>query len=319
MDANMKAPFPYFGGKSVIAKIVWQALGQPKHYIEPFGGSLAVLLNRPNFNQQTHAETVCDLDPHIDNVWRALQFAPDEVAKWCDWPVHHTMLIARKAALIKSENKLVEDLKNDPKFYDAELAGYWIWKQSCWIGSGLTSPGQIPHIGNAGCGVHAVGQRPHLSDAEVGVQSPYNTGIYHWFRVLSERLRYVRVVCGDWTRVCGGNWQDNMGNVGFLFDPPYAVEDRDTNIYAKDSTTVAKDVEDWCLERGKQRTYRIVCAGYIGEYDKLMSAGWTTVNWKTQGGYAHTGDGQGKENRNREILVLSPHCLGLKQTSLFQE
>ena len=30
------APFPYFGGKSKIADIVWRALGQPKHYIEPF-------------------------------------------------------------------------------------------------------------------------------------------------------------------------------------------------------------------------------------------------------------------------------------------
>ena len=35
----MKAPFPYFGGKSSVASLVWDALGQPKHYIEPFFGS----------------------------------------------------------------------------------------------------------------------------------------------------------------------------------------------------------------------------------------------------------------------------------------
>lgn len=43
----MKAPFPYFGGKSKIADVVWSALGQPAHYIEPFFGSGAVLLARP--------------------------------------------------------------------------------------------------------------------------------------------------------------------------------------------------------------------------------------------------------------------------------
>ena len=44
--ADMKAPFPYFGGKTAVAPVVWAALGQPKHYIEPFFGSGAVLLAR---------------------------------------------------------------------------------------------------------------------------------------------------------------------------------------------------------------------------------------------------------------------------------
>lgn len=29
----MKAPFPYFGGKSKVADVVWEALGDVKHYI----------------------------------------------------------------------------------------------------------------------------------------------------------------------------------------------------------------------------------------------------------------------------------------------
>ena len=43
---NMKAPFPYFGGKRTIADTVWRALGRPRQYIEPFCGSAAVLLLR---------------------------------------------------------------------------------------------------------------------------------------------------------------------------------------------------------------------------------------------------------------------------------
>ena len=86
----MKAPFPYFGGKLPIADKVWRALGNPKHYIEPFFGSGAVLLNRPK--DEIGVETINDKDGYVCNVWRALQFAPGEVAKWCDWPVSCDLL-----------------------------------------------------------------------------------------------------------------------------------------------------------------------------------------------------------------------------------
>ena len=70
MFTYLKAPFPYFGGKATVADVVWKALGQPKHYIEPFFGSGAVLLNRPDYNPQKHLETVCDKDGHVANAWR---------------------------------------------------------------------------------------------------------------------------------------------------------------------------------------------------------------------------------------------------------
>ncbi|MGB9619722.1 MAG: DNA adenine methylase [Armatimonadota bacterium] len=44
----LKAPFPYFGGKSKIAPLVWSRLGNVKNYVEPFFGSGAVLLARPD-------------------------------------------------------------------------------------------------------------------------------------------------------------------------------------------------------------------------------------------------------------------------------
>jgi len=42
-DTTLIAPFPYFGGKRKIASVVWEYLGDPKTYIEPFFGSGAVL------------------------------------------------------------------------------------------------------------------------------------------------------------------------------------------------------------------------------------------------------------------------------------
>jgi len=166
--------------------------------------------------------------------------------------------------------------------------------------------------------VHKLGQRPHVSDGGKGVQEPYNPNIYAWFRQLSERLRYVRVVCGDWTRVCGGNWQDNKGVAGIFFDPPYSGGiGRNEKIYHKENLEVAGKVRQWCLERGDRPSYRIVLAGYFDEHQELLEHGWRGHQWKSQGGYGNIAqngkqNNPGKTNRYREALFLSPHCLNEK-------
>ena len=354
---KLQAPFPYFGGKKSVADIVWKALGQPKHYMEPFCGSAAVLLARPDHDPSVHVESICDKDGFIANAWRSIKYSPDETAKYCDWPVIHADLSARKKVLIENEERLLENLIADDEWHDAKLGGYWIWAASCWIGSGLTSPSQIPHLSDAGMGVHKISQIPHLADAGMGVHkiskiphlgnagkgvhkiskiphlgnagkgeevdldSPYNTNIYAWFRALAERLRYVRIVNGDWKRICGGNWQNKLGPVGIFCDPPYAVADRDQNVYHHDDTTsVAHEVREWCIERGKLESYRIVLAGYE-EHEELLLHGWTAQNWKAQGGYGSTkrnADSKaiGSENAKREILYFSPHCLNNKKNEM---
>lgn len=276
-----------------------------------------MLLNRLKYNGQT--ESICDADGHIANVWRALQADPDAVAKVADWPVNHADLIARKKRMIAEQDSLLERLCADDSYFDAKLAGYWIWAASCWIGSGMLCPNQIPHISDGGRGIHAKGKRPHIGDGGgelLDVRDPYNTNLWVWFRKLSERLRHVRVICGDWTRVCGGNWQDNIGVCGIFFDPPYGTDaNRHDGIYHVDSLSVAADVQAWCLERGSNRNYRIVLAGYFEEHESLLAEGWTVHKWSARGGYARVsqqgpGDNtNGKTNRHREALFFSPHCL----------
>lgn len=313
---NLQAPFPYFGGKARVADVVWAALGDVKHYIEPFFGSGAVLLARPGYDQSRHIETICDADGYICNVWRSLQSAPKEVARVCDWPVNHADLSARRKVLIEHGENLLNQLIADDKYYDTELAGYWIWAASCWMGSGLFRKSAMPNVSKGGEGVHRIGKRPRVSDSGEGVQDPYNINIYTWFRDLSERLRYVRVVCGDWTKVCGGNWQDKNPPVGIFFDPPYASNR--AGVYGVDSYDVAHRVREWAIPRGKKKTYRICIAGYE-EHDELARHGWTSHRWSTDGGYGNRWNGKGKENRHRERLWFSPHCVrrGTDETSLF--
>lgn len=78
--SQLRAPFPWFGGKSRIASQVWKRFGDVRNYVEPFFGSGATLLLRPQPFSGT--ETVNDLDGMVANFWRALSKAPDEVAKW---------------------------------------------------------------------------------------------------------------------------------------------------------------------------------------------------------------------------------------------
>lgn len=334
MSEVLSAPFPYIGGKSAIASIVWDALGQPKHYLEPMAGSLAVLLARPDYRPGEHVETVCDADGFVANAWRAMQFRPDETARWCDWPVNHADLCARRKALLASRERLLANLIGDDTWCDPLMAGYWIWSASCWIGSGLSCPNARPDVSHGGNGVHKLGKRPNISGArgcpgvhktstisrcvalEKPCQAPYNPNIYAWFRQLSQRLRYVRVVCGDWTRICGGDWQDKLGVAGIFLDPPYSSAFRNPNLYDVESLTVAQDVGKWALERGDRKSYRIVVAGYAGEHPALEAAGWRVHEWSATGGYSNQGDGDGKANRHRERLWLSPHCLNLESSDV---
>ena len=59
---GVKAPFPWFGGKRRVASDVWAALGPVDNYVEPFAGSLAVLLARPD---EPKTETVNDMDCYL--------------------------------------------------------------------------------------------------------------------------------------------------------------------------------------------------------------------------------------------------------------
>ena len=83
---TLKAPFPYFGGKRHAAPLIWEALGDPGGYIEPFAGSAAALLARPAVSGR-RIETLNDADGWLVNTWRAIRWAPDEVAHHAAWPI----------------------------------------------------------------------------------------------------------------------------------------------------------------------------------------------------------------------------------------
>lgn len=338
--SELRAPFPWSGGKRRVADVVWRALGNPPNYIEPFFGSGAVLLGRPNGAGKI--ETVNDIDGGIVNFWRGVSFAPDEVARWCDWPVSELDLHARHAWLIERLASIREELRADPHFFDAKVAGWWVWGICQWIGTGWCGGIKRGHPRpslNQGQGIHAGGVwevRPHISgtSAGMGVHCRNLPGIGNdrgingvvappaldWFMALQERLRRVRVVCGDWRRVLGDSVLGKGANVGgrkpaaVFFDPPYDPELRNPRIYTEDAPGTSREVREWCLEHGDDPDLRICLAGYWDEHRGAMPTTWVAHRWKGARGYASADN----TNREQETLWFSPHCLPIdEQRTLF--
>lgn len=200
----IKAPFPWFGGKSRAADLVWRALGPDvSNYIEPFAGSLAVLLARPG------------------------------------------------------------------------------------------GAGKIETVNDRG--LHGTSAPPALG----------------WFLELQERLRRVRVACGDWSRVLGDSVLGKGKNVGgrrpcaVFLDPPYAYDLRTADLYSVDDGSVSAAVRKWAIDHGDDPDLRIALCGYEGEHE--MPDGWTAQTWKARRGYASDAN----ENRKLERIWFSRHCLSV--------
>lgn len=241
-----KTPWPWFGGKSDAASLVWSALGDVEHYVEPFAGSLAVLLRRPHVaNRAYHSETVNDADGLLVNAWRSIQLSPDATAHAASWPVSEADLHARHLALLRwRESHELEHLMGDPAWHDPVMAGYWIWGTCCWIGSGFCSgdgawtadaegrlvrreQGQtgvrrgLPHVANSGKGVNHPGTReagvsrqmPHLGNSGRGVNHPglreQGTGEPEFHAMaMPELLRWFRFLSARLrhVRIINGDW-----------------------------------------------------------------------------------------------------------------
>jgi hypothetical protein len=235
------------------------------------------------------------------------------------------------------------------------------------VGRGVTkmtkdgkTPGKMPRMTGArkgdeyygGLGVHMEqipDVRPQLADAydigrgvhshgEIGTCEQRRLWLLDWFGKLRDRLRNVRVCCGDWERVCGSpSTTTRLGTTGIFLDPPYAKDcermqqwarhlrgdgpepaakgkatNRSGDLYATDDHDVdhlVARVLNYCRERGSDPAMRIALCGYDGEHNELEELGWQPLAWKANGGYANRHGVGANENAARERVWFSPRCL----------
>ena len=344
-----KAPFPWFGGKSTVAADVWQRLGRPKQYIEPFCGSAAILLAAP---QPASLEVIGDVNCYVANFWRALKFRPADVTTWQDYPVSHIDLYARHRWLTEPARvaALRESLMDPEWPGDAQIAGWWLWGQCCWIGSGWCDPargqrgeggavddncGQIPHAGNAGRGVQSttLGKIPHVSDAGVGVQSTTLGKIPH---ASNAGRGHGQIPFMSST----GMGTTGMGTTGMAGEWLQALADRLARVrvvhgdwtrclnhhYGASETAIFFDPPYLAFEKlysdgsapvaaevaawsREHQHLRIALCGHRGDYDM---PGWSVLDW-SRGRLTYGGD----KTTDAECIWFSPACHAAGQRDLF--
>lgn len=431
MTNVLKAPFPWFGGKSRVAHEVWQRFGDVPNYVEPFAGSLAVLLARPT---APRVETVNDINCFIANFWRAVTADPEGVATAADWPINEADLHARHLWLV-NQIGFREKVKTDPDYFDVKIAGWWVWGICQWIGSGWcaepqwrgrSNAGRVargvnavprdakrhpaktnngenavwavrPFLGSDGkgqgvlrthrrgsqnpalnedgtaktwqkrrlsghgeTGVHrkmisagrdergllsrTAAKRPRLArghgrgvlrttrqipdlggnsgavgrgiHASANVAAGNEEGLYNWMLDLADRLRRVRVCCGDWKRVTGPAVTHKIGLTGVFLDPPYDTRvigaglgregfAPSGKLYEEHDNETSLLVRSWAIENGDNPLLRIAVCGYEGEHE--FPETWEKIAWKANGGFSNQGS-NGAVNATRERIWFSPHC-----------
>jgi hypothetical protein len=332
----LKSPFPYYGGKSRVAGVIWQHFGEVANYVECFAGSLAVLLACPH---PGHTETVNDADGLLSNFWRALRADPDAVAVHADFPVSELDLHARHAWLVRQRAD-VECLLADPDWYDAKIAGWWAWGISQWIGSGWCAasgktPRKRPVVAGSGTrthgglGVHrkSFGQLPDVGSTASGGQDR-GRGI-HRVSLAPARIPDVGHLSMQMPHV------GNAGRGLHRASEAHALRDylralgarlRRTRVVCGDfarvlgpSVTYRHGMTAVLLDPPYDQDER--AAVYAVESDAAHRAwpdGWTVYRWKTAGGYGSQGNGRGRENASRECIWFSRHCVGVNDLPLFR-
>ena len=312
----LEVPFPFPGKKKTIASRIWQAIGADvANYVEPFAGSCAVLLARPLPGK---VETVNDASGLVANVWRAIKLDPHGVAVAADQPVVELDLRAWQAELIDAAEGLADLLESNPRAFDAELAGRWIWGACCQIGGRWCDPAEararkLPHLsGGGGVGV-GYGRGVHARHGRA------HGDLFAWFDALSTRLRTVRITCGDFERILSPAVTTAHGPTGVLLDPEYDPEMcrpmYPTKAGVNVERTASARARRWAIDHGDNPDFRIVLCGLAGEHK--MPDGWLEVAWKAPTGYAGTTKSDADRPVGREeVLHLSPHCFGARQLDL---
>jgi DNA adenine methylase len=290
----MKTPFPYFGAKSRVAAEVWQRFGHVNNYIEPFCGSMAMLLHRA---EPTTYETVNDLDGLLTNFWRALKHDPEAIADLCAAPPSEIDITARHNWVYRNKERIVE-MQSDPEAYDVKAAAYWVYCRCNFIGGrGIFDEkigSRVPALGTQNHGINWMMRDNTLLES---------------LAELSSRLQRVRICCGDWRRVLTNTPLTAASPTAVFLDPPYQAGEYYAEVY-RHATDVFDDVKAWCIENGNNTNLRIALCGYDSNE---MPDDWEVYSWSTGGGMANTtknkDSARGLVNRHRETIWFSPYCL----------
>jgi len=233
----VKPPMPYHGGKITLGPAIAGLLPAHSHYVEPFAGSLAVLLAKP----LSTMETVNDLDHAVVTFWRVLREQPAELIRVCALTPH---------------SRAEHDASDLGAASDVELA------RQVWVK--LTQ-------GRSGS-LRRTGWRHYIQPGGGFPMPAYLTGYIDRMAPAVERLHHVSLECRPALEII-----DRYGaspDVLLYVDPPYLGSTRaNDNVYRHEMRTDTEHRDLAAALRAARAA--VVLSGYPSDlYDRDLYAGW---------------------------------------------
>lgn len=108
--------FPYYGGKLSHLDFLQSHLPYTERYIEPFGGSAAVLLNR----EPSPVETYNDIDGDMVNFFRVLREQPDELIRQLELTPHSR----EEFETAREPKESIDDIERARRFFVRVSQGF---------------------------------------------------------------------------------------------------------------------------------------------------------------------------------------------------
>jgi DNA adenine methylase len=245
----VKPPLAYFGGKTTLAPVIAGMLPPHGHYVEPFAGSLAVLLAKP---RSAH-ETVNDLDGDLVTFWRVLRDRPDDLARVCALTPHS-----------RAEHQLAQTAPDVP-VDDLETARR-VWTQLAQGRAGLRRRTGWRHYQDpAGCSTSMPG---------------YLAGYLGRFAPVAERILGISLECRPALDLIASYGRHR--DVLLYLDPPYLSATRTSGVYVHEMDD-PEHVD--MLQAVLRANASVVLSGYASTlYDEAL-AGWSRVEIPSRTGH----------------------------------
>jgi DNA adenine methylase len=241
---SVKPPFTYFGGKQISAPRIAALLPPHGHYVEPYGGSLAVLLAKP----PSAMETVNDLDRAVQAFWRVLREQPGELVRLCALTPH---------SLAEFED--AEDV--DAPGTELEVA------RRVWVR--LTQ-------GRAGT-LRNTGWRHFVKPTGLFGMPDYLESYVARMPQAVRRLHRVSLECRPALEVIA--WYGRSPDVLLYVDPPYLRSTRTSGAYRHEMTEADHREMAAALHSVKAS---VVLSGYASDlYDQELFAGWARTEFRS--------------------------------------
>ena len=248
---TIRPPFAYYGGKTNIADGIAAMLPAHQHYVEPFAGSLAVLLAK----SPSKMETANDIDGNLMHFWRILRDRPDELLRACALTPHS-----------RAELEASRDLENCG---DVERARrVWVWLSQARTGT-----------------MRRTGWRFFIDPGGSSIGMPaYLDGYVDRMASVAERLHKVSLENRPALELIDayGSHPDTL----LYCDPPYLAGVRSGQNYAREMSGV--DEHRLLAEALNGCAAAVVVSGYDSPQYAEAFKGWDRAEIRTGNGQGGT-------------------------------